>query len=363
MPGGLLTIYAHPDDETLGAAGRWRTTSTRGIPVTMVCATRGEVGEIAPGTGATPETLGRVPGAGAARRLRHPGRRRTCGSWTTAIPAWQARRRTMTRAACTRRRPSSVVEQLVRIIRERAAGRHRPPGTPAAATATRTTSPSTTTRRRPTTRRPTRRAIPQLGAPHRVRALYYSVIPIEEFGKMREELAARGIDLGAPRRRRRGVRRPAARAGRTAASTSAPSSSGSWRPCAPTRRRLDESGIFGGLPDDLARRLFGNEFYHRADPPLADGVMLRRPARQPCLRPSARPLRPARRTGSSRSIATASSPRGCVAGARASDSRRSVFAAFGAAAAQVPRPRSATVRATTRSTALRLSRISIERVA
>jgi LmbE family N-acetylglucosaminyl deacetylase len=56
--GGLLAIYAHPDDETFGVGGTMAKYADRGVPVTMVCATRGEVGEIAPGTDATPETLG-----------------------------------------------------------------------------------------------------------------------------------------------------------------------------------------------------------------------------------------------------------------------------------------------------------------
>src|SRR5438067_4798024 len=56
--GGLLVALAHPDDESLisGTIARYASR----MPVTMLCATRGEVGEIAPGTGATPETLGAV---------------------------------------------------------------------------------------------------------------------------------------------------------------------------------------------------------------------------------------------------------------------------------------------------------------
>lgn len=59
MPeGGILAIFAHPDDETFGVGATVARYATQGIPVTMVSATRGEVGEIAPGTAATPETLG-----------------------------------------------------------------------------------------------------------------------------------------------------------------------------------------------------------------------------------------------------------------------------------------------------------------
>ena len=55
----LLAIYAHPDDEGLitGMIARYR---SEGVHVVLVCATRGEEGEIAPGVDATPETLGQV---------------------------------------------------------------------------------------------------------------------------------------------------------------------------------------------------------------------------------------------------------------------------------------------------------------
>ena len=59
MPtGGLVAIYAHPDDETFGVGGTMARYADQGVPLTMVCATRGEVGEIAAGSAATPETLG-----------------------------------------------------------------------------------------------------------------------------------------------------------------------------------------------------------------------------------------------------------------------------------------------------------------
>ena len=54
----ILAIFAHPDDETFGLGGTLARYADAGVPITMVSATRGEVGEIAPGTDATPETLG-----------------------------------------------------------------------------------------------------------------------------------------------------------------------------------------------------------------------------------------------------------------------------------------------------------------
>ena len=55
--GPVLLVYAHPDDEVFGAAGTMIALRERGVPVTLVCATRGEAGEIADPSLATPETL------------------------------------------------------------------------------------------------------------------------------------------------------------------------------------------------------------------------------------------------------------------------------------------------------------------
>jgi len=56
----LLALFAHPDDEAFGTGGTLARYAAAGADVTLVCATRGEVGEIAEGTDATPETLGQV---------------------------------------------------------------------------------------------------------------------------------------------------------------------------------------------------------------------------------------------------------------------------------------------------------------
>lgn len=55
----LLGAYAHPDDEQ-GVSGLMHKYASQGVDVTLVCATRGEAGEIAPGVQATPENLGQV---------------------------------------------------------------------------------------------------------------------------------------------------------------------------------------------------------------------------------------------------------------------------------------------------------------
>jgi LmbE family N-acetylglucosaminyl deacetylase len=56
----LLCIVAHPDDETFGAGGALTTATASGAEVYIACATRGEAGEIAERSEATPETLGQV---------------------------------------------------------------------------------------------------------------------------------------------------------------------------------------------------------------------------------------------------------------------------------------------------------------
>lgn len=55
----LLGAYGHPDDEQ-GVSGLMHKYASEGVDVTLVCATRGEAGEIAPGVEATLENLGQV---------------------------------------------------------------------------------------------------------------------------------------------------------------------------------------------------------------------------------------------------------------------------------------------------------------
>ena len=52
-PQSLLLTFAHPDDEAFGTGGAIATYAAQGIAVTLVCATRGEVGEISDPTLAT----------------------------------------------------------------------------------------------------------------------------------------------------------------------------------------------------------------------------------------------------------------------------------------------------------------------
>jgi LmbE family N-acetylglucosaminyl deacetylase len=56
----ILATFAHPDDESFGSGGTFAHYAAEGSRVVLVCATRGEVGEISDPALATPETLGSV---------------------------------------------------------------------------------------------------------------------------------------------------------------------------------------------------------------------------------------------------------------------------------------------------------------
>lgn len=58
--GGVLSVWAHPDDEAICAAGTMVLCAARGEPVHVVCATRGELGPISDASLATRDTLASV---------------------------------------------------------------------------------------------------------------------------------------------------------------------------------------------------------------------------------------------------------------------------------------------------------------
>lgn len=60
MSEGVLCVFAHPDDEQFGTAGALLECTVRGIPVNLICATRGDQGEISDPALATRETLADV---------------------------------------------------------------------------------------------------------------------------------------------------------------------------------------------------------------------------------------------------------------------------------------------------------------
>lgn len=56
----LLAVFAHPDDEGFGSGGTLALLVARGVRVTLVCVTNGDVGEISDPSLATPDNLAQV---------------------------------------------------------------------------------------------------------------------------------------------------------------------------------------------------------------------------------------------------------------------------------------------------------------
>ncbi len=56
----IFLIFAHPDDESFGCAGTLAIASERGVPITLISATRGEAGKTGIPEVDTPEVLGAV---------------------------------------------------------------------------------------------------------------------------------------------------------------------------------------------------------------------------------------------------------------------------------------------------------------
>ncbi len=268
--GGLLVVMAHPDDESLigGTMARY---AAQGVFVTMLCATRGEAGEIAPGTGATRETLGAfrerelreactILGVHDVRFLdfRDSGMR---GTPENDDP------RCLFRAA-----PERVVEPLVRAIRELRpsivvtwdeSGDYGHPD--------HVTIHCRTTQAFVAAADATRFA--SAGGPWRPRALFYGAIPIEEFERVMAELRERGFELGDP-------------PGDDEAMRSLPrvppncilDVTGQYelktRALEAHHTQIDSFGMFARMPDDVRRRFFSREYFYRAEPPLPGGTVL-----------------------------------------------------------------------------------------
>ena len=268
---GLLAIFAHPDDETFAVGGTMARYADAGRPVTMICATRGEVGEIAPGTGATPETLG---------TYREQELRDACTILGVTDVRFLSFRDSGMQGTpdndhpeCLFRAASeAVVEPLVRAIRELrptviatwdasggyghpdhiAVHQHATEAFHAAADASR---------------------YPMAGAAWQANALFYTAIPMSEFRRLGEEMAKRGIPMGEVP----GGDENIAELHHVEANCILDVSAQYERKMealAAHRTQINESGPFGKMPEDLRRSFMSREYFFRATPPLAGGVTL-----------------------------------------------------------------------------------------
>jgi LmbE family N-acetylglucosaminyl deacetylase len=263
-PPRLLLVTAHPDDEVLTFGGLIHLSSRAGVPVTLVCTTRGEVGEIADPALATPDTLGQVRegelraaceilGVAALRLLdfRDSG---VAGTPTQDHP----------RAFC-RAPAAEVVPLLVRIIREvrptvvvtwEPADDHGHPDHVAAshhATAAFDAAG--------------REETPELGPPHAPAALYWAARPLRLRDEARAELLAHGVAVnpGNPRAQRPAAWEPAITLSLDVMAAL------EVKKTARAAHRTQATPMWqtGFLSADLQRRFLGTEYFHRARPAVA----------------------------------------------------------------------------------------------
>lgn len=266
----LVSVFAHPDDETFGVGATMARYAAKGIPVTMVCATRGEVGEIAAGTDATPENLGlhreqelrdsmAILGVQDVRFLgfRDSG---MIGTEENEDP-----RAFMNASA------GGVVHMLVKLIREirpavvvtwdKSGGYGHPDHVACHHHATAAFHAAGDPAQFPTA-----------GPPHKPRALFYTTIPIEEFIKMGEELRKRGIELGGPGdlSELEGLERLSPNCIIDVADLY----DLKMKALVAHRTQISEDDAMLKGPEDLRRAFFAKEYFHRVHPPVSDGAML-----------------------------------------------------------------------------------------
>jgi LmbE family N-acetylglucosaminyl deacetylase len=268
---GLLAIFAHPDDETFGVGGTMAHYAARGMPVTMICATRGEVGEIAPGTGATPETLGafreqelrdacEILGVGDVRFLefRDSG---MMGTPENADPR-----------ALHNAEPAAVVEPLVRAIRALrpsviatwdASGGYGHPDHVAIHHHTTAAYHAAADAGQ----------YPDAGPAWQADKLFYVAIPIAEFMRIAEELRKRGMDMGeAPGGTEHLDTLPRVEPNCVIdVSTHYEKKMAALRT---HRTQITEDDIFMRMPEDLRRSFLAREYFYRAHPLLPHGVTI-----------------------------------------------------------------------------------------
>jgi LmbE family N-acetylglucosaminyl deacetylase len=270
LEGGLLAIFAHPDDETFGIGGTMARCAARGIPVTMLCATRGEVGEITPGSEATPDTLGRfreqelrdAMGILGVSDVRFLGFR---DSGMQGSPENEDQR------ALVRAHPDAVTHMLVRAIREL-----RPDvvatwdesggyGHPDHVAIHHHTTAAFNAAGDPTRFR-------TAGAPWQPRRLFYNAIPVQEFVRVMDEMRGRGIDVPSIAEGDDIMKLPRLEPNCVIDVTDVVEMK--ERAMLAHRTQISDMDPFMQMPEDLRRRFFGREYFYQAHPELAPGTML-----------------------------------------------------------------------------------------
>ncbi|MEZ4642915.1 MAG: PIG-L family deacetylase [Chloroflexota bacterium] len=268
----LLGIFAHPDDEILGPGATLAMYAAQGVPVELVCATRGEVGEIADPALATPQTLPQV----RERELR-------CAANTLGIAdvTFLGYRDSGMAGTPENEHPQAfinapakdVVAQLVAIVR-----RKRPfalltfepyggYGHPDHIAIHHHTVAAFAAAADPAYR-------PDLGAAWQTERLFYPLLPPDLFPEMRQRLAARGQDVsffdGIEERRSQGW--PADQI--HVQVNVAQFVDAKWDAFLCHRTQFGENSIFRRLPENEMKELLQTEYFALAQPEPASAVAL-----------------------------------------------------------------------------------------
>jgi mycothiol S-conjugate amidase len=272
MPeGGLLAIFAHPDDETFGLGGTMARCSARGVPVTMLCATRGEVGEISPGTGATPDTLGRFREEELRVAMEMLGVTdvRMLGFRDSGM---QGTPENDDERALVKAHPDAVTHMLVRAIRElrpsvvatwdESGGYGHPDHVAVHHHATAAFHAAGDASKYPTA-----------GEAWQARRLFYTAIPMKEFERLMREMREAGIDVPSV------AEDDNAMAELPRVEPNCIIDVGDLvelkeRAMLAHRTQISDMDPFMRMPAELRHRFFGREYFYQAHPQLPADVML-----------------------------------------------------------------------------------------
>lgn len=268
----ILGCFAHPDDEILGPGGTMARYAAAGAPVELVCATRGEAGEIADPALATPETLPQV----REEELR-------CSAETLGIRevTLLGYRDSGMAGAAENEHPEAFVNvpaeevaaRLVRIIREKRPFAlitfepHGGYGHPDHIAIHRHTLAAYDAAADPGYR-------PDLGRPWRTKRLFYTLLPPDFFAEIKSRMAARGMDISYFKeieKRREGAWRAEDAQVRIDVSETVDAK---WDAFFCHRTQFGEDSVFRRLPAAEMKSLIAKEYFALARPEPANGLLL-----------------------------------------------------------------------------------------
>lgn len=259
MPQSILVVVAHPDDETFGMGGTMAKMVEQGHAVTLVCATRGEVGEISDPALATPETLGQVREQELRNAMLQLGVEdvRFLDYRDSGMAGTPENDDT---SAFIQAEPMEVSMDLTAIMQEvnpdivitwDASGGY---GHPDHIRVHETVTDAFDSY--------------EMRSGRQVR-LYYTALPVHLFEEMATEMRAQGVDFGNEEIRDSMLRLP--RPPVTTTIDVSPYVDQKRQAIAEHRSQMSPDSPFDKLSEDLRRKFFGTEYFHRAVPPWREG--------------------------------------------------------------------------------------------